>query len=181
MVLIMMTPIQKQNKKLVRKYPFLKIAKDYSYTWLDMLPRGWKNSFGLDMCKDLKAILRKACYVRKFRIYDLKEKYGWLRIEYNSIPKKISDDIDRWENYYEDLSMLTCLNCGQPTEYVTRGWISYVCSSCVDSHAADKLTVNDIPHRVHVSTEGTREIPSELIEQFKMFWDDPEQKEGVKK
>ena len=57
------------NKQLIEKYPFLMPYNiwtgepiedyDYEYTWLDDMPDGWRNAFGLQMCEELKQALNK--------------------------------------------------------------------------------------------------------------------------
>lgn len=55
------------NKWLVEEYPFLLPRSDfdgfpvkdydYSFTELDSLPAGWYNTFGVDMCREIKNVL----------------------------------------------------------------------------------------------------------------------------
>ena len=75
------------NKELIEKYPFLlprnvwtgKVSEDYdySYTLLDDMPEGWKNCFGEIMCEIIKDALVKNNYLEKYRISQIKEKYGF--------------------------------------------------------------------------------------------------------
>ena len=49
-----------ENMQLVEEYTFLKPLDagkdyDYSYTYLDDIPLGWKKAFGRQFCKELKA------------------------------------------------------------------------------------------------------------------------------
>ena len=129
------------NKKLTDEFPFLLPRNvftdelpdnyDYSYTLLDEMPSGWKKSFGLKMCNELKKVLIETNCLDTFRIHQIKEKYGTLRIYSNFTNDKLEKVISK----YEDLSASTCLYCGQPAEYVTLGWISYLCEKCAkESH-----------------------------------------------
>jgi hypothetical protein len=47
-----------------------------SYTELDAMPDGWRKAFGIQMCKDLKKVLKQYNYLYKYRIMQIKEKYG---------------------------------------------------------------------------------------------------------
>lgn len=100
-------------------------------TELDAMPTGWRKAFGIQMCKDLKKVLKKHNYLYKYRIIQIKEKFGELRgyscgsptgCEYPVIEK------------YEKLSGRTCISCGSPAKYITRGWISPYCESCVSKN-----------------------------------------------
>ena len=46
---------------------------------------------------------------------------------------KIPDIIDK----YEALSFKTCINCGKPAEYYTKGWINYICGECKNKTIKD--------------------------------------------
>lgn len=93
------------NKQLCERYPFLipsnrfsgiKITEaqnggywpgdpeaipeyDYEYTELDSMPDGWRKAFGEQMCEELKNELLKFNYLDKYRITQIKEKFGTLR------------------------------------------------------------------------------------------------------
>lgn len=100
-----------------------------SYTLLDCMPTGWRKAFGIEMCKDIKQTLldnggRKA--LRKYRVIDIKEKFGGLRWYDNGESKVLFAII----NYYENLSYTICIKCGKPAKYVSKGWISPYCEDC---------------------------------------------------
>ena len=100
------------------------------YTELDHMPDGWRKAFGIQMCDEIKAALLKAGgrkALRNYRIMDIKEKYGTLRWYDNGAPEEVYKIIGK----YEDLSYRTCIDCGQPAKYITRGWISPYCEECV--------------------------------------------------
>ena len=92
---------------------------------------GWRNSFGLEMCKKLKENLVKANYLHKYRITQIKEKYGTLRWYDNSVPESIAEEHERIINYYEDKSKLVCRFCGKQSNYVTLSWVEHVCEDCL--------------------------------------------------
>jgi len=127
----------KANKKLIKEFPFLlpknrftnQVSYDYDYTFteLDDMPDGWRKVFGIEMCERIKKCLIKADYLNKYRIGQIKEKYGTLRWYDMGVPTSISEEYYNIINYYEDKSMLVCLDCGKPTKYVTKGWIEYIC------------------------------------------------------
>lgn len=120
-----------------------------SYTELDAMPVGWRNSFGMQMCKDIRRSLLYTyvdplpkdapfmhtllCYWKgikllySYRIEQIKEKYGTLRwYDYNST-RDVEDIILK----YEDISAKTCIECGKPATKMSTGWI---CPYC-DEHA----------------------------------------------
>ena len=132
-----------ENKRLVEKYPWLwpgdwnwnKIPEDeYDYTWtvLDEFPAGWKKAFGEKMCAEFLPILKKYNYVNKFRIVQLKEKYGSLRCYTNGMPRGCFEEINAVISKYEDVSEKTCGQCGKPAEWISRGYIFPYCHECAD-------------------------------------------------
>ena len=126
-----------ENKKLIEEFPFLlprnrwtgKVAEDYdySYTELDSMPTGWRKAFGLDLCKELKESLIKENYLDKYRITDIKEKYGGLRWYDCGAPEDFSRKI---LPKYVKKSLYTCISCGQPATKISVGWISPWCDEC---------------------------------------------------
>jgi len=165
-----------ENKKLIKKYPILlprnvfsgkrSPGYDYTYTYLDSLPDGWRISFGLKLIEDLQNIIdrTKATY---FRLYEFKEKYGTLRISTTSYPK----EMDRVFHYYEDYSMAVCQECGKPSAYVTKGWITFLCEDCFkkEKHSGFKLTWKDIPSReIHYGDGRKEKLGTEI--DFKSIW-----------
>lgn len=130
------------NKALVKKYPFLKPYNEYtgeednSYTstWLDDMPRGWRMSFAEKICEELLPVLKKADYVDKYKIVQIKEKWAFLRWYDTGAPEEIYDDIMKIISKYEDISYDTCCNCGKPATYESKGWICPYCEDCARSH-----------------------------------------------
>ena len=133
------TEKQLDNWILCGKYPFLiprydwsgEIVKDYDYTstYLDDIPVGWKIAFGEMMCEEIKQELVRCNYLNEYRILQIKEKYGGLRWYDNGTPIgcKVQEIIDK----YSVLSENICIICGKPDVPLTNnGWLSPFCKKC---------------------------------------------------
>ncbi len=133
------TDEQLHNWILCGKYPFLvprygwsgEIVKDYDYTstYLDDIPVGWRKAFGEMMCEEIKQELVRCNYLDEFRIVQAKEKFGEARIYTNGTPVdcKVPEIIDN----YSMLSRNICIICGKPDVPITNnGWISPYCKKC---------------------------------------------------
>lgn len=124
------------NKELIQKYPFLlprnrwtgKVPEDYdySYTELDDMDTGWRIAFGEQLCKEIAEELKKYDYLDKYRIVQLKEKFGGMRLYDNGAPGNVEDIIDE----YATLSEHTCVGYGAPATKISRGWICPWCDDC---------------------------------------------------
>ena len=90
---------------------------------------GWRKAFGIQMCKEIKAELKKHKFLYKYRIVQIKEKWGYLHWYDGGTPKdsKIYDIIRK----YEQISAKTCVVCGKPATKMSTGWISPYCDDCV--------------------------------------------------
>ena len=114
----------------IEKYPLQIIHFPTYYTELDSMDKGWKDAFGMNFCKDLrKVLIRTGGYklLFRFRILQIKEKYGRLEvycIGYN-------DEINKVISKYSKLSEKTCIRCGKPATWISKGWISPYCDDCV--------------------------------------------------
>ena len=114
----------------IEKYPLQIIHFPTYYTELDSMDKGWKDAFGMNFCKDLrKALIKTGGYklLFRFRILQIKEKYGILEvycIGYN-------DEINKVISKYSKLSEKTCIRCGKPATWISKGWISPYCDDCV--------------------------------------------------
>lgn len=147
---------RQENRELCERYPFLipwnrwsgKLITDcangedgywtgnptahpkynYEYTELDNMPDGWRKAFGIMMCEELRDELIRVDDLDRWRILELKEKYGMLRLYDNGhkADSKIGDII----NKYEQISERRCVVCGKPATRVTTGWISPFCDAC---------------------------------------------------
>lgn len=93
---------------------------------------GWRKAFGIQMCKEIRAALLKHGWkcLFKYRITQIKEKYGTLRWYDLNSTQEIQDII----NKYEDISYRTCVVCGKPATKISTGWI---CPYC-DEHIGDR-------------------------------------------
>ena len=150
-----------ENKALIERFPFLmphnrftdKIPEDfdYHYTELDAMPDGWRIAFGEQMCQEIKDALIEIDYLDKYRITQIKEKYGMLRWYDFGASRKIYDIISK----YEGISQVTCICCGKPATKITTGWISPYCDDCVP----------------HYEGEPFQTVP---IEEYYDSWDDSE-------
>lgn len=128
-----------ENKKLIEKYPWLlphdmwtgEVIKDFDYTWteLDAMPNGWRIAFGDLICEDIQAELEKFDFVDKYRIIEIKSKYGSLRWYDEGVPVgcKVNDIIED----YSHLSEYICEFCGELDVPSTDGWITPVCVECI--------------------------------------------------
>jgi hypothetical protein len=98
------------------------------HTELDAMPDGWRKVFGLDICKEIKAELKKhKGALKKYRITQIKEKFGGLEWYDNGCTEKIFREI---KPKYRALSRTICIDCGKPAEYISKGWVSPYCSDC---------------------------------------------------
>ena len=100
-----------------------------SYTELDAMDAGWRKAFGIQMCKEIKKELKKHKFLYKYKIVQIKEKWGYLHWYDSGTPKdsKIYDIIRK----YEQISAKTCVVCGKPATKMSTGWISPYCDDCV--------------------------------------------------
>ncbi len=140
------------NKQLIEQYPFLmpynvwtgKMLEDYNYeyTWLDDMPDGWRNAFGLQMCEEIKQALLEdggEQLLNEYKIDQIKEKFGYLRWYDNWTTKKVQDIIYK----YEDISARTCISCGKPATKISRGWICPWCDDCANENPEDYIPISE--------------------------------------
>ena len=98
-----------------------------TYTELDAMDRGWRKAFGIDICKEIKKALKKEHYLRKYRIMQIKEKWGELCWYDAGAPQSVFDIIRK----YETISYNTCIECGKPAKYRSTGWVEPYCEDCL--------------------------------------------------
>lgn len=129
----------KKNEIKYYKYKFLewfdkkildRLFPYPAYTEWDILKQytGWYKAFGQELLDEIYHQLKKEGLLHKFRIYDIKEKFGVLEIYTNNI----SNDIYNIISKYRKLSWDTCILCGNKSEVYTTNWISPYCKSCID-------------------------------------------------
>jgi len=88
------------NKRLIKRYPFLEIKgwnasehSDFSSTLLDCMPVGWRNTLGIPLCEELREELIRIdpSLLNKYRVSQVKEKYGSLRWYADSYSDQMED------------------------------------------------------------------------------------------
>ena len=136
--------IKQKNKELLEKYPWLYPVSeytgkplenyDYSFTWMDDIPLGWNIAFGKQMVEELGALLEKYNYQDEYSICQIKAKFGGLRWYDNGFPTEGYEEYKEWLDKYEELSFKTCIDCGKPAKYFTRGWITPICEDCAKEY-----------------------------------------------
>ena len=137
-------PINSNDHKrlLLMKYPWLRIKEneainyldieeDKIYTYIDCAPSGWAKLCE-DLCAELKPLLEKVDYVDKYKLCQVKEKFGGLRWYEYDVPAAIYDEYNALIRKYEDLSYKTCCVCGAPATKRSTGWISPFCDKCAE-------------------------------------------------
>ena len=145
-----------QNKKLIKKFPFLqprsvwtdKIDEEYDYSYINGLgdlPNGWERLFLL-FCKHLKEELDKFDFTNKFRFSQIKEKYGSMRLYNNGYPR--DSRVSELGYIFEHLSTYICEYCGEPAKYETPGWITEECESCYKEHYLTQYQENKNKYRL---------------------------------
>ncbi len=101
------------NDELCSKFPFLKIRDDNSWTQLDDMPVGWRIAFGIQLCEELSQELIKQGNLNNYKILEVKEKYGQLRIYGMYDYYRTDDNIDAIIRKYEMCSEKYCILCGE--------------------------------------------------------------------
>lgn len=123
---------QLYNKYLCDLYPFLNPLIDkwkkrnYEFIELDFMPDGWRKSFGLKMCEEIKKALIKNNYLNDYYIAEIKEKYGGLRWYDYGAPAEVEEIIKK----YEQLSYHICESCGEYVEEVHSNIFITLCDKC---------------------------------------------------
>lgn len=93
------------------------------YDIKDCVPAGWYKAFGKILERELKEATADD---PEFAIYDIKEKFGELRIYHNG-DKKVDDIVDA----FTVISQYICVSCGKLGVGSTkRGWILPYCREC---------------------------------------------------
>lgn len=153
----MMDEEAKRNKELCERFPFLlpydaliesedddflpKTDRvnpkfDYSYTMLDFVPKGWKDLF-LRMCGEIRTEIEQTEEFRTFRIFDIKEKYGMLRMLATGGNDKTDALMDRCEKDSERV----CVECGKPATRISMGWICPYCDDCIGNRQSVEIGI----------------------------------------
>lgn len=130
-----------QNKALIECFPFLKprnlwtdeVPEDWSYDYLRgtyEMPQGWHRLFLL-YCKHIGRVLARADYLDRFRLCEIKEKYGTLEVYNSGYPKSIEKEMEELESSYRRISKYICQVCGKVAKYQTIGWVASFCEECL--------------------------------------------------
>ena len=100
-----------------------------NYEWLNCIPEGWAK-IAQQMIEECETINPS------YRIIDMKEKFGELRIcsyidNYDwAMPSCNDKEIEAIENKYIAKSARTCCKCGKPATKYSTGWILPWCDDC---------------------------------------------------
>ena len=97
---------------------------EYEYTWLDYVEEGWKTIF-LEMCEEIQSVLEYEAL--DFRIIDIKEKYGEMRVYTSGVNDKIISIIE----HYREMSKYVCIECGRAATHLTTCWTRPYCEKCI--------------------------------------------------
>lgn len=123
------------NEEINARYPFLTV---YGFdgnpisgdSWYRCVPEGWRDRF-IMTCERVLARLKDQHMLDEYRITEVKEKFGTLRVYDNmcdTTPDKEGVS-DLW--FALDLATASvCVMCGEPAEYLSSGWICPYCSEC---------------------------------------------------
>lgn len=127
-----------QQESYVKDYPFLKARNIFTdeiveHNYLSEVPNGWLNIF-IDFLPKLKKCLIKNNFLEQYRIIQIKEKYGMLRLYDNADIKELNDLVSE----LQQLSEKTCIICGDKAEWRSFGWISPYCNECKE-HLEKKM------------------------------------------
>jgi hypothetical protein len=80
------------------------------------------------MINELNDLLVKYDFFDKYRITQIKEKFGGLRWYDNGVPEKMYDEYNEWLEKYEALSEVTCIHCGKAgTIDYKQYWLEPLC------------------------------------------------------
>ena len=111
---------------------------NYEFTWLDEVPKGWRELF-LEKCTKLSDILDYDYSENEFRILEIKEKYGELRIYYTGA-ECVSEEIDELFEEARMVSKYTCIVCGDQydTSFSEKFGVP-MCASCMERFYSKKI------------------------------------------
>jgi len=116
---------------LCARFPFLKFERNSGFfqstCWYWQIEDGWRKAFGIQLCKELKAALKRENLLKDYEITTIKEKFGALIIYDNGASEEVYDIL----NKYDYISSRTCIECGRPAKYRTTGWIEPYCEDCI--------------------------------------------------
>lgn len=111
-----------EKNELAKEYPFL-LSNNFNH--IDDVPSGWLNIVKEFLSK-LKARLIEIDFLDKYKITQIKEKFGFIRWHDNTA----DDGVIKLVQELEQKSEKTCIICGEPAKYISLGWISPYCEDC---------------------------------------------------
>lgn len=139
------------DQELIEKYPWLRISNRWTGeyvesaegTELDLMPSGWRKAFGEKMCEEINDELMTWPQEdrEKFRITDIKEKWAHLCFYTNFVSHHLVQITDK----YSLISRLTCIHCGKPARWITRGWYMPYCQECAEEQMQHVNSVYSTP------------------------------------
>lgn len=137
-----------EDRYLLKKHPFLQInGLDVSH--LNSLPKGWRRSFGCELCKEIKKALDETDSLADYSILQVKEKYGALRWYDAGAPEEVSRIVEK----YTEISKQTCICCGKMATRITTGWIYPFCDDCLPTYR-DGQPRPSVPIEKYYTFEG---------------------------
>jgi len=151
-----------RNKKLCKKYPWLVprnvwtdkiswVSRPYDHIELDAMDNGWRKAFGDIWCEEMQKALEATNFVTSFRINQMKEKYGQLRVYHNNYAKPIA----HVTNAFEVISEHICIKCGALDAHIVNnyGWFLPLCKRCYN--LPSRISKLDrIPYEVRLQDAG---------------------------
>lgn len=119
-----------EKNELAKEYPFL-LSNNFNH--IDDVPSGWLNIVK-EFLPKLKARLIEIDFLDKYKITQIKEKFGFIRWHDNTA----DDGVIKLVQELEQKSEKTCIICGEPAKYISLGWISPYCEDC-KNHIQHKI------------------------------------------
>lgn len=157
---------EQEVRKLVEVYPFLlpiniwtgKVDEHYQYDYIRgqyELPVGWHRLFLL-YCKHLRVELVKADMLNSFQFSDIKEKYGFMRLDNFGYPGSAL----YLETIHEAFSNHVCYLCGELAEWETRSYVVPMCSTCAQNEKFEckKVPLKSCAHVTRITAGGNYEV-----------------------
>ena len=126
-----------RNRRLIKKYPWLlprncwtdQVPDDYDYSYTAWgSSEGWDKAFGKMFMEELGEAIAEAGLKDRYRILQMKSKYGGIRLYDNGA----TDEIHRIINKYSYISENICECCGRPDVPMVNdyGWWTPECYHC---------------------------------------------------
>ena len=163
------------EKLIVAEFPFLRtrnidgtINMDAKFPLMYLeIPDGWNRLF-LQMCEDIKPILKKEGLLETFYFVQVKEKYNRLICYHSGAPEEVDDIIQK----YEVMASYICTKCGRPAIYETKGYIASFCEDCwkeIETKIHDKCELLEFKPYFKVTGFSKNEHYEKTIS-FKKEW-----------